>query len=517
MTFEKEGGGGGERKKEQEWVEAGEASLLVKELEQKLTCSSPMPSSAGEAGEEADGGSPERAPTSTKLDGGGSDQSSPRAVLDIPVSGSADSDSSSSCSGGAEATGTDGSPLESHSHQWRALISGLLQRKRSMRRLSTFPPAAASAAPRSLRRRLQRERSAEFDTGGGGPPPLAAASPHLVRWKPTWRSFEYKELAAATDGFSSENLIGKGGHAEVYRGCLPDGQLVAVKRLVRKETEEERVGDFLSELGIIAHVNHPNAAHLLGFGVEGGLHLVLQYSPHGSLASVLHGSKEWIGWGIRFKIAVGVAEGLRYLHQGCHRRIIHRDIKASNILLTDDYQPQISDFGLAKWLPEQWTHHVVFPIEGTFGYLAPEYFMHGVVNEKTDVFAFGVLLLELITGRRAVDSCRQSLVIWAKPLLDANTTKDLVDPTLGDAYEPREMSNAIAVASMCIHHMSTSRPDMDQVLQLLKGVDAPPELNRELKTAINKPLLFDACDLEDYTCSRYLNDLNRHKQLALEQ
>ncbi|XP_021803390.1 receptor-like cytosolic serine/threonine-protein kinase RBK1, partial [Prunus avium] len=192
---------------------------------------------------------------------------------------------------------------------------------------------------------------------------------------------------------------------------------------MKKEKEkenEDRVGDFLGELGIIAHISHPNAARLLGFGIDGGLHLVLQFSPHGSLASLLFGSEESMDWKVRFKVAVGIAEGLRYLHHECHRRIIHRDIKASNILLTEDYEAQISDFGLAKWLPEKWTHHVVFPIEGTFGYLSPEYFMHGIVDEKTDVFAYGVLLLELITGRRAVDSTQQSLVIWAKPLLDAS-------------------------------------------------------------------------------------------------
>ncbi|KAF3792128.1 Receptor-like cytosolic serine/threonine-protein kinase [Nymphaea thermarum] len=115
-----------------------------------------------------------------------------------------------------------------------------------------------------------------------------------------------------------------------------------MKRLTKGSSEEERVGDFLSELGIIAHIDHPNAARLIGFGIEGGLHLVLQFSPHGSLASMLQGSKRKMEWGIRYKIALGIAEGLTYLHEGCQRRIIHRDIKASNILLTEDYQPQVS-------------------------------------------------------------------------------------------------------------------------------------------------------------------------------
>jgi serine/threonine protein kinase len=206
---------------------------------------------------------------------------------------------------------------------------------------------------------------------------------------------------------------------------------------------------------------------------------------------------------------------LLYLHEGCHRRIIHRDIKASNILLTEDYQPQISDFGLAKWLPDKLTHHVVYPIEGTFGYMAPEYFMHGIINEKTDVFAYGVLLLELVTGRKAVDSSRQSLVIWAKPLLDANNIKELVDPSLGNEYDPEEMVYTLAVASLCIHHSSTTRPSMKSVVCFLKGDRKSLELVRRPK--IVKPLMFDSCDSEDYTRSSYLNDLNRHKQLALEQ
>ncbi|WVZ79063.1 hypothetical protein U9M48_026690 [Paspalum notatum var. saurae] len=427
---------------------------------------------------------------------------SPRAVLDISVSGSVDSDDSASVEQSAESN---------HNVQWRNLISGLiLRRKKSMGRAVTFPQRSKS---RGLRGYLERMRSGknQMDCSTIAPEIL----PEIGKWRPSWRSFDYEELWAATDRFSSEKLIGKGGHAEVYKGQLADGQFVAVKRLTKGGNKEDRVNDFLSELGIIAHVNHPNAAQLLGFSVEGGLHLVLQFSPHGSLASVLHGTKESLKWKVRFNIALGIAEGLLYLHEGCHRRIIHRDIKASNILLTEDYQPQISDFGLAKWLPDKLTHHVVYPIEGTFGYMAPEYFMHGIINEKTDVFAYGVLLLELVTGRKAVDSSRRSLVIWAKPLLDANNVKELVDPSLGDEYDPEEMVYILAVASLCIHHSSTSRPSMKSVVCFLKGDRESLELVRRPK--IVKPLMFDSCDSEDYTRSSYLNDLNRHKQLALEQ
>lgn len=280
--------------------------------------------------------------------------------------------------------------------------------------------------------------------------------------------FSFSELQIATKNFNSENLIGKGGYAEVYKGRLQNGQLVAIKKLM-KGSPEEIIGDFLSEMGIMAHVKHPNTAKLIGYGVEGGMHLVLELSPNGSLASLLYGSKEKLRWSIRYKIALGTAEGLLYLHKGCQRRIIHRDIKAANILLTNDFDPQICDFGLAKWLPEQWTHHVVSKFEGTFGYLAPEYLMHGIVDEKTDVFAFGVLLLELVTGRRALDYSQQSLVLWAKPLLKKNDIRELIDPALADDYNPRQMNIVILAASLCINQSSLRRPQMTQVTQLLKG------------------------------------------------
>lgn len=286
--------------------------------------------------------------------------------------------------------------------------------------------------------------------------------------KTPWKYFTLPELQAATNNFSPERQIGKGGYAEVYKGQLRNGQLVAIKRLMRG-TPDEIIGDFLSELGIMAHVNHRNTAKLVGYGVEGGMHLVLELSPHGSLASVLYSAKETLEWQLRYKIALGTAEGLLYLHEGCQRRIIHRDIKAANILLTEDFEPQICDFGLAKWLPEKWTHHTVSKFEGTFGYLAPEYLMHGIVDEKTDVFAFGVLLLELVTGRRALDYAQQSLVLWAKPLLRKNNVRELLDPALGSNYDARQINLVLLAASICVHQSSIRRPSISQVAQILNG------------------------------------------------
>ncbi|XP_057421415.1 receptor-like cytosolic serine/threonine-protein kinase RBK1 [Lotus japonicus] len=434
---------------------------------------------------------------------------SPRGVFEVPISGT-DSDSTGSSNYGVTPPPQRPSHVREGGQQWKAMIEAL--KFKSVRRFSSIPLLAASyeMSRRSLRNKLARIRTAPVDDENDCEIDLDA-----IPTKASWKNFSYADLVAATDDFNPENLLGKGGHAEVYKGRLPDGQVVAVKKLMRNENEaEDKAGDFLSELGIIAHINHPNATRLIGFGIESGLYFVLQFAPHGSLASLLFGG-ECLEWKIRFKVAVGVAKGLQYLHHDCPRRIIHRDIKASNILLNHNDEAEISDFGLAKWLPDKWAHHVVFPIEGTFGYLAPEYFMHGLVDEKTDVFAFGVLLLELITGRRAVDSnSRQSLVIWAKPLLDAMMVKELADPRIEEQFDPVEMMRAIATASMCVHHKPTRRPLMNQVVQLLKGEEVAIELSQ--KSIAPRSLLLDACDLEDYTCSNYLNDLNRHKQLIME-
>ncbi|CAH8280909.1 unnamed protein product [Arabidopsis lyrata] len=435
---------------------------------------------------------------------------SPRCVLEIPAMSSDSDNSSSSSSCSSCSPDKSSSPLSttptnvSSFHQWNKMIESI--KKKSIRRFSVIPLLASYELTRKNMRRKQPKLLSpcsenEFDCD------------QILVTKPSWRNFTFDELVAATDNFNPENMIGKGGHAEVYKGVLPDGETVAIKKLTRHAKEvEERVSDFLSELGIIAHVNHPNAARLRGFSCDRGLHFVLEYAPHGSLASLLFGSEECLDWKKRYKVALGIADGLSYLHNDCPRRIIHRDIKASNILLSQDYEAQISDFGLAKWLPENWPHHIVFPIEGTFGYLAPEYFMHGIVDEKTDVFAFGVLLLEIITGRRAVDTAsRQSIVMWAKPLLEKNSVEEIVDPQLGNDFDEIEMKRVMQTASMCIHHVSTMRPDMNRLVQLLRGDDQLAEQ----KPGGARTVSLDDCDL-DHTSSSYLNDLTRHRQLLME-
>ncbi|CAH9129860.1 unnamed protein product [Cuscuta epithymum] len=285
--------------------------------------------------------------------------------------------------------------------------------------------------------------------------------PHFL--ETSWKVFSLSELEKVTYNFNPEHLIGKGGYSEVYKGHLDDGRPVAVKRLMRGNPEE-MTSDYLSELGILVHVNHPNIANIIGYGVEGGMYLVLPLSPHGSLATLLDGrdQKEKLSWCLRYNIALGTASGLAYLHEECHRRIIHRDIKASNVLLSEDFQPQISDFGLAKWLPDKWSHLTVSQFEGTFGYLPPEFFVHGVVDEKTDVYAFGVLLLEIISGRPALDQSNNSVVMWAKPLLLKKSFGELADPALEGSYDLEQMKDMAMVASLCLQQSSADRPPMSK-------------------------------------------------------
>ncbi|KAF3338830.1 putative receptor-like serine/threonine-protein kinase [Carex littledalei] len=318
-------------------------------------------------------------------------------------------------------------------------------------------------------RSLKRLLSIGKKTDEEHPKPTGDVSPQR---KLAWRCFSYREISQATGDFNQDNLVGRGGYAEVYKGILlADRRAIAVKRLNPAAlTDGKREKEFLTELGTVSHVSHPNVSRLLGCCVENGLHLIFELSSTGSVSSNLHDeSKPIMTWKQRFNIAVGTARGLQYLHKGCQRRIIHRDIKASNVLLTDHFEPQISDFGLARWLPSEWSHHAIAPIEGTFGCLAPEYYTHGIVDEKTDVFAFGVFLLEVISGKKPVDRSHKSLLSWAKPYLNDGSIQAMVDPRIGDDYDLDQLKRLTFVASLCIRASASWRPTMTEVLELLEG------------------------------------------------
>ncbi|KAJ9560308.1 hypothetical protein OSB04_005468 [Centaurea solstitialis] len=287
------------------------------------------------------------------------------------------------------------------------------------------------------------------------------------------RLFRYQELVAATMNFKPELIGREEGNSEVYRGCLPDGRELAVKIL---KTSEDVLKEFVLEIEIITALHHENVISLFGFCFEDSkLLLVYDLLSRGSLEDNLHGHKKdtVFGWSERYKVAMGVAKALVYLHNKCDKPVIHRDVKSSNILLSDDFEPQLSDFGLAKWATPSGLHITCSDVAGTFGYLAPEYFMHGKVTEKIDVYAFGVVLLELLTRRKPIASGypkgEESLVMWAKPILSSGKYARLLDPSLGDDYDFDQMERMALASTLCIRRAPRARPQMTTVLKLLGG------------------------------------------------
>ncbi|MBA0590318.1 proline-rich receptor-like protein kinase PERK8 [Gossypium raimondii] len=300
--------------------------------------------------------------------------------------------------------------------------------------------------------------------------------------------FTYEELIQATDGFSERNLLGEGGFGCVYKGILTDGREVAVKQLKIGGGQGER--EFRAEVEIISRVHHRHLVSLVGYCIsEHQRLLVYDYVPNNTLHYHLHGrGGPVMDWALRVKVAAGAARGIAYLHEDCHPRIIHRDIKSSNILLDRNFEAQVSDFGLAKLALDSNTH-VTTRVMGTFGYMAPEYATSGKLTEKSDVYSFGVVLLELITGRKPVDDSQplgdESLVEWARPLLaEAIEHQDfdmLVDPRLEKNYMGHEMFRMIEAAAACVRHSAAKRPRMSQVVRALDSLDESSDLTNGMK------------------------------------
>ncbi|XP_058087271.1 proline-rich receptor-like protein kinase PERK9 isoform X2 [Magnolia sinica] len=299
--------------------------------------------------------------------------------------------------------------------------------------------------------------------------------------------FTFEELIEATNGFSEQNLLGEGGFGSVYKGSLPDGREVAVKQLKVGGGQGDR--EFRAEVEIISRVHHRHLVSLVGYCIsEHQRLLVYEYVPNNTLYYHLHGQgSPAMEWATRLKVAAGAARGIAYLHEDCHPRIIHRDIKSSNILLDNNFDAQVSDFGLAKLALDSFTH-VTTRVMGTFGYLAPEYASSGKLTEKSDVYSFGVVLLELVTGRKPVDTSQplgdESLVEWARPLLchalDNGDFEGLVDPRLEKNYIESEMFRMIEAAAACVRHSATKRPRMGQVVRALDGISESGNLSNGL-------------------------------------
>ncbi|XP_062221338.1 proline-rich receptor-like protein kinase PERK1 isoform X2 [Phragmites australis] len=299
----------------------------------------------------------------------------------------------------------------------------------------------------------------------------------------TGGTFAYEDLVAAADGFSDANLLGQGGFGHVYRGTV-GGQEVAIKKLRAGSGQGDR--EFRAEVEIISRVHHKNLVSLVGYCIHSEqLLLVYEYVPNKTLEFHLHGSgRPSLDWPRRWKIAVGSAKGLAYLHEDCHPKIIHRDIKAANILLDYNYEPKVADFGLAKYQAAE-TTAVSTRVMGTFGYLAPEYAATGKVSDRSDVFSFGVMLLELITGRKPIMTSSghqpETLVSWARPLLAKAVEEDnydeLIDPRLETNYDAYDMARLVACAAAAVRQTARSRPRMSQIVRYLEGELSVEDLN----------------------------------------
>ncbi|KAI4319351.1 hypothetical protein MLD38_032956 [Melastoma candidum] len=287
------------------------------------------------------------------------------------------------------------------------------------------------------------------------------------------KTFSLAELERATEKFTPERVLGEGGFGRVYRGILEDGTEIAVKLLTRGQQNGDR--ELISEVEMLSRLHHRNLVKLIGVCIERRTRcLVYELIRNGSVESHLHGSDKSKGpldWDARMKIALGAARGLAYLHEDSNPRVIHRDFKASNILLEDDFTPKVSDFGMAREATEG--SHISTRVMGTFGYVAPEYAMTGHLLVKSDVYSFGVVLLELLTGRKPVDMSQpqgqENLVTWSRPLLTTREgVEELVDPSLGTAYDFDCVARVASIASMCVHPEVSQRPFMGEVVQALK-------------------------------------------------
>ncbi|ESR62769.1 hypothetical protein CICLE_v10014603mg [Citrus x clementina] len=293
------------------------------------------------------------------------------------------------------------------------------------------------------------------------------------------KRFSFRELQIATGNFSPKNILGQGGYGVVYKGCLPNRTVVAVKRL--KDPNFTGEVQFQTEVEMIGLALHRNLLRLYGFCMtpEERL-LVYPYMPNGSVADCLRDTRQAkppLDWNRRMHIALGTARGLLYLHEQCNPKIIHRDVKAANILLDESFEAVVGDFGLAKLLDRR-DSHVTTAVRGTVGHIAPEYLSTGQSSEKTDVFGFGVLLLELITGQKALDvgngQVQKGMILDCVRTLHEERRLDvLIDRDLKGSFDPMELEKMVQLALQCTQSHPNLRPKMSEVLKVLEVLVEP--------------------------------------------
>ncbi|KAE8676375.1 Serine/threonine-protein kinase PBS1 [Hibiscus syriacus] len=288
-------------------------------------------------------------------------------------------------------------------------------------------------------------------------------------------AFTFRELAASTKNFRQESVLGEGGFGKVYKGTLQStGQVVAVKQLDRNAVLGNK--EFPAEVARLSRLQHPNLVNLIGYCADGDRRLlVYEFMPQGSLEDHLLGKNAQgkpLEWVTRMKIACGAAQGLEYLHVKTNPPIIYRDLKSSNVLLDEQLNPKLSDIGLDKLDPRTDKMPMQSRAMGTYGYSAPEYSRSGRLTPIADVYSFGVVLLELITGRRVMDTTKpveeQNLVAWAQPIFrQPRSFPEMADPLLKKQFPERDMNQAVGIAAMCLQDEAAARPLMSDVVTAL--------------------------------------------------
>lgn len=327
------------------------------------------------------------------------------------------------------------------------------------------------------------------------------------------RFLAYDELKEATNNFEASSVLGEGGFGRVFKGILSDGTAVAIKKLTTGGHQGDK--EFLVEVEMLSRLHHRNLVKLIGYYSNRELSqslLCYELVPNGSLEAWLHGSlgaNRPLDWDTRMKIALDAARGLAYLHEDSQPCVIHRDFKASNILLENDFHAKVSDFGLAKQAPEGRLNYLSTRVMGTFGYVAPEYAMTGHLIVKSDVYSYGVVLLELLTGRRPVDmsqsSGQENLVTWTRPVLrDKDRLQELADPSLGGQYPKDDFVRVCTIAAACVSPEANQRPTMGEVVQSLKMVQRSTEFQESIPTPPARPNIRTAATYEsDGTSSMF--------------
>ncbi|KAL6333085.1 hypothetical protein AAG906_028268 [Vitis piasezkii] len=321
-----------------------------------------------------------------------------------------------------------------------------------------------------------------------------------------------EKLATATNNFHEANKLGQGGFGPVYRGKLPGGQEIAVKRLSRASAQG--LEEFMNEVMVISKIQHRNLVRLLGCCIEGDEKLLIyEYMPNKSLDAFLFDplKREFLDWRKRFSIIEGIGRGLLYLHRDSRLRIIHRDLKASNILLDEDLNAKISDFGMARIFGSNQDQANTMRVVGTYGYMSPEYAMEGRFSEKSDVFSFGVLLLEIVSGRRNTsfqyDDQYMSLLGYAWTLWCEHNIKELIDETIAEACFQEEISRCIHVGLLCVQESAKDRPSISTVqppfLEKQTAIDIESSQLRQNKYSSNQ---FCVYAIDTFTSTHFIKN-----------